>query len=229
MKLSDLSAPFPADAISWRAQQVTQAGDKALALAYIDARDVMRRLDATVGPENWSDAYVETVKGRVICTLSICIEGEWISKSDGAGDTDVEGEKGGMSDAFKRAAVKWGIGRYLYEVGATFAPCDIRQANGKKYWKAWKPEAHRMFNAALDKAAKATHTAAAVPVQSAPAELPTGPINDKTRDWVSDQLHKKQIEPGELCRAFEVTSLKALTYEQINAVKDWLTNYRKAA
>ncbi|MDT0507502.1 hypothetical protein [Novosphingobium sp. MMS21-SN21R] len=61
------------------------------------------------------------------------------------------------------------------------------------------------------------------------AELPTGPINDKTRDWVSDQLHKKQIEPGELCRAFEVTSLKALTYEQINAVKDWLSNYRKAA
>ena len=121
---SELSAPFPAGAIHWRAQTVTKDGTKALALAYIDARDVMDRLDAVAGPANWRDSYVETPKGRTICTLEIRIDGEWIAKSDGAGDTDVEGEKGSISDALKRAAVKWGIGRYLYALGNVWAPCE---------------------------------------------------------------------------------------------------------
>ena len=50
----------------------------------------------------------------MICTVSCHIKGNWISKSDGAGDTNIEGEKGGISDSFKRACVAWGIARYLY-------------------------------------------------------------------------------------------------------------------
>ena len=82
-------------------------------LHYIDARDVMYRLDDVVGPLNWQDSYQE-VMGRIICTLSVRFGDEWISKADGAGDTKIEGDKGGISDAFKRAACRWGIGRYLY-------------------------------------------------------------------------------------------------------------------
>src|ERR1700744_5012816 len=93
-----LAAPFPADAVHWRAQSVNGKGDAALALAYMDARDVMARLDEVVGPENWQDSYEETPKGRVICTLRIRVGGEWIAKSDGAGMTDVEGDKGALSD-----------------------------------------------------------------------------------------------------------------------------------
>ena len=52
--------------------------------------------------------------GRTVCELSLKINGVWITKTDGAGDTNIEGEKGGLSDAFKRAAVKFGVGRYLY-------------------------------------------------------------------------------------------------------------------
>jgi hypothetical protein len=157
--LMALAAPFPREAISWRAQKLTANKDKALALAYIDARDVMRRLDTVCGPENWSDSYAETPRGRVICTLSIRINGEWISKSDGAGDTDVEGEKGGLSDAFKRAAVKWGIGRYLYEVEAIYAPCETF----KDRWCKWKQEAFAMFAKALARAEAATFTVAREP------------------------------------------------------------------
>lgn len=62
-----------------------------------------------------------------------------------------------------------------------------------------------------------------------PAELPTGRINDKTRDWVSGRIDKRQIPPGDLCKAFEVTSLKALNYEQMEAVKAWINDYKKAA
>lgn len=87
---------------------------KGMPLAYIDARNVMERLDEVIGPEGWQDSYQDTPK-RLFCTLQIRINGEWIHKTDGAGDTDMEGQKGGISDAFKRAAVKWGIGRYLYD------------------------------------------------------------------------------------------------------------------
>ncbi len=210
MNFDKLSAPFPADAIHWRAQSVTDKnGGAALALAYLDARDVMDRLDNAVGPENWQDRYEETAKGRLICTLSIRVGDEWISKSDGAGNTDVEGDKGAISDALKRAAVKWGIGRYLYDLENVWAPCELG-TNGK--WRKWKPEADTKFAAALAKVTR-----------------PSGPISDATRDDVSSALDKRQIPVGELCKAFSVTSLKGLNYEQLDAVKAWLRDHKKEA
>lgn len=131
-----LAAEFPRDAISWRAQSVTGSGDKAMALAYIDARDVMERLDAVCGPGNWQDRY-EFAGPKTICYLSVKIDGEWVTKADGAGDTAVEAEKGAISDAFKRAAVKWGIGRYLYALDAPWVPCECYERGGKKHWKRW--------------------------------------------------------------------------------------------
>ena len=93
---------------------------------YIDARHVMKRLDEVLGIECWQTKYHETPSGRVICELSVCINGNWIVKSDGAGDTDIEGEKGAISDALKRSAVLLGIGAYLYNDAAikngVFAP-----------------------------------------------------------------------------------------------------------
>ncbi|NTE87250.1 Rad52/Rad22 family DNA repair protein [Agrobacterium rubi] len=132
-----LFAEFPRDAISWRAQSLTKSGDKAMALAYIDARDVMDRLDSVIGADSWQDRY-EFSGARTICYLSIKVDGEWVTKADGAGDTDVEAEKGAISDAFKRAAVKWGIGRYLYAMPTPWVPCDTYESNGKLRWKAWK-------------------------------------------------------------------------------------------
>lgn len=134
--LSGLSEPFPRDAVSWRAQTVNRDGNKAMALAYIDARDVMRRLDEVAGAENWQDRY-EVHGAKTLCYLSIRIDGEWVTKADGAGDTDVEAEKGSISDAFKRAAVKWGVGRYLYDMPSPWVPCDSYEKNGKKYWSKW--------------------------------------------------------------------------------------------
>ncbi len=51
----NLSDPFPPEAIHWRAQTVTKDGTKALALAYLDARDVMDRFDAVCSPHGWED------------------------------------------------------------------------------------------------------------------------------------------------------------------------------
>ncbi len=140
----DLKAEFPREAVSWRAQTLTKNGDKALALAYIDARDVMNRLDSIVGPQNWQNRY-EVHGNKTICYLSIGIDGGngetvWITKADGAGDTDVEAEKGSISDALKRAAVLFGIGRYLYDMPATWVPCETYEKGGKLYWSKWSDD-----------------------------------------------------------------------------------------
>lgn len=135
-----LKAPFPKDKISWRAQTLTNAGDKAMALAYIDARDVMNRLDEVVGPNNWKDSYLDSGK-RTYCTISLRvgdINDSWVSKSDAAGDTAVESEKGAVSDAFKRAAVKWGIGRYLYDLPAPWVPCETYKKGDKNVFSKFK-------------------------------------------------------------------------------------------
>lgn len=126
MKWVDLSLPFPASAISWRVGATNADKTKGLALAYIDARDVMNRLDEVCGPENWQDEYTETPKGRILCRIGIRCGEHWVWKGDGAGDSDVEAQKGAISDALKRAAVKWGIGRYLYDMPATWVAIEAR-------------------------------------------------------------------------------------------------------
>lgn len=123
---SRLAEPFDPSLVSWRVGSVSAEKKRGMALAYIDARDVMRRLDEVCGPENWQDEYPWSDGKRVVCRLGIKIDGEWVWKTDGAGDTDYEGEKGALSDAFKRAAVKWSIGRYLYDVVAPWVAVEQR-------------------------------------------------------------------------------------------------------
>lgn len=60
-------------------------------------------------------------------------------------------------------------------------------------------------------------------------ELPTGPINDATRDWLQSRIDARHIPVGELCQAFSVTSLKAITYQQLDDVKAWLRDHKKEA
>lgn len=133
--ITELKAPFSPDKVSWRVGSTTADKKKGMALAYIDARDVMERLDEVCGPENWQDRY-EVHGGKTICYLSIRTSkpshsashgytpSEWVTKADAAGDTAVEAEKGAVSDAFKRAAVKWGVGRYLYDVPSIWVKLD---------------------------------------------------------------------------------------------------------
>lgn len=210
MMLEQLSAPFPAAAIHWRAQNVSKAGDKALALAYIDARDVMDRLDNVMGPTNWRDTYVETPKGRLICTLELRIDGEWIGKSDGAGDTDVEGEKGAISDALKRAAVKWGIGRYLYNLGNVWAPCESYEANGKKKWSKWGNGAQQVFLRAL-------HEIGASNFNPAPATITDAQLGEL--ELLFEDLN---VPVAEFLAAGKIANLKQLAADRFDGAKSWI-------
>lgn len=125
-----LKAPFAPDAVSWRVGSTTGDKKKGMALAFIDARDVMDRLDAVVGPAGWERRHPHVEK-TTTCELTLILpDGTRVTKSDGAGDTDVEAEKGSLSDSFKRAAVNWGIGRYLYDLPSPWVELE---AAGRSY------------------------------------------------------------------------------------------------
>src|SRR5690348_7950088 len=117
-----LSVPFPTQSIKWRVGSTN--GNRGLPLCYVDARTVADRLDSVCGMDGWQCNYTPH-NGMVFCNLGLRMPtGEWIWKADGAGATDFEGEKGMASDAFKRAAVRFGIARYLYDLKCKWADLD---------------------------------------------------------------------------------------------------------
>jgi len=124
MKLEDLKKPFTSSQISWRVGRKSKAGDKAIPFAYLTARDVMDRLDEVCGLESWQAEY--PFPG--CCRIGIRAEfdggsmQQWIWRANMADDTAIEAVKGGASDAFKRAAVLFGIGRYLYDLPNVYVP-----------------------------------------------------------------------------------------------------------
>ncbi len=131
-----LSAPFHPSAISWRIGSTTQDKSKGMALAYLDARAVMDRLDEVCGSTGWQCRYPHAGQ-KTVCEIGIFVgvdvanpntvpAAEWVWKADGAGDSDIEAEKGALSDAFKRAGVRWGIGRYLYDLESPWVELEAK-------------------------------------------------------------------------------------------------------
>ena len=110
-----LKIPFPASDVEFRISRVSKNNRKAHVLAYITSRAVMDRLDAVFGLDGWQDDY-DVLSGGVVCRLRVKINDAWLEKVDSAPFTNIEPLKGGFSDALKRAAVKIGIGRYLYNL-----------------------------------------------------------------------------------------------------------------
>lgn len=134
--LDRLKDPFDPKFIKWRVGATNKEKTKGIALAYIDAREVMKRLDSVCGFDNWQKK-TERIDGGFTCSIGIRINGEWVWKDDAAGETHVEPIKGGASDAFKRAAAVWGVGRYLYYLPNIWVAIE---AQGNSYKLAELPE-----------------------------------------------------------------------------------------
>jgi hypothetical protein len=129
--LKALQRPFPASDIEWRVDHARQTrnGNQALVLAYVTNRAIMERLDEVFGIAGWKNEFSEWRDKGVLCTISCKVENEWIAKADGADETNIESTKGGFSASMKRAAVQWGIGRYLYNLESTWVPIMDRGQN----------------------------------------------------------------------------------------------------
>lgn len=136
-----LRAPLSAKLISWRVGRKASGDTMGQALPYITPRVIQNTLDDIMGPENWRNSFLANTLGAgmasVIAIIELRLNGEWIAKSDAAQvDTFKEdGQnnskeiaiKGAYSDAFKRAAVMWGLGRYLYEFEAPWVALDANK------------------------------------------------------------------------------------------------------
>jgi len=107
-----LKKPITANEIEWRVQQQTSTG-KLIVVPYITNRCVMERFDEAFGASNWTSEFREIGNG-FICRLSVTVDKKFVYREDGASKTNIEPEKGGISDAMKRAAVQFGLGRCLY-------------------------------------------------------------------------------------------------------------------
>lgn len=153
MNLQDLKEPFEEDELEHRIGQCGESNGKiwAMSLTYVSARAIQDRLDKVCGPENWKVEYesldTERLAPGIKCILSIKIANEWVSKQDGADQSEMDPFKGGLSGAFKRAGSTWGVGRYLYSLESTFADIVEKDIKGAKKGKTkegktfyWKPK-----------------------------------------------------------------------------------------
>lgn len=120
--ITELSLPFPKDVIEIKAGATNAkakggTADKALALAYADARAYQDRLDLVVGPHNWTVSYTPLEgKAAFICRLTVC----GVSKEDvGESGPDENAHTSAAMQSFKRACSAFGIGRYLYHLPNT--------------------------------------------------------------------------------------------------------------
>lgn len=126
---SALAAPFDPREVKFKPAAVS--GNRALALAYVDARVIQDRLDHVLGVSGWQDEYECLPDGSVVCRLRLRLGDEWITKMDVGGPSEQPDEgdrrKAAFSDALKRAAVKFGIGRYLYRLPSQWVDYDVQK------------------------------------------------------------------------------------------------------
>jgi len=138
MDLINLDKEMP---FKWRVQSFSKFKPQGQCVAYVDARDVQKRFDEVCGKENWQTLYYE-VGSMLFCKIGININGkgednlhsEWVWKSDTGSESNIEKEKGHSSDAFKRAAVLWGVGRFLYDMKIEYVTANEVKTDKPQNW-----------------------------------------------------------------------------------------------
>ena len=123
--LAALAAPFDPGEISWKpgATYPRDNPNRALALAYVDSRAYMERLNQ-VCAGSWSDHYSPTFfEDRIYVTCNLTIFG--VTRCDvGEESMGDNAYTTACAQAFKRTCVKFGLGAYLYSFPQEWAEYD---------------------------------------------------------------------------------------------------------
>lgn len=119
------------DQVGWLIVATSEKGDRGmtgLVVPYMTGGGVLEILDDACGPGGWKKLYRPGPSGGVICRISVYDDerGCWIDKEDGAANTEQEPVKGGLTQAFKRAARTWGVGKPLDAVRPQWVPVEKR-------------------------------------------------------------------------------------------------------
>lgn len=130
MDLKQLQKQIP---YQWRVQSFSKAKPLAACVAYIDARAVMTLLDEVCGAGGWQDDY-KVINNQLFAGIGIKVDNQWVWKWDTGTESQTEKEKGIVSDSFKRAAVKWGVGRFLYDMDLKYIDAnEVKKDNNYPY------------------------------------------------------------------------------------------------
>ncbi|MCU0097438.1 Rad52/Rad22 family DNA repair protein [Bacillus sp. OR9] len=126
-----LQAEFPFEQLGWKITHTFESQGRFFAYVapFVDARAIQDRFDEVFGIDKWQVSYEKWGEKATKCTISVFLNERWISKEDGSEESDYSSVKGGFSNSLKRAAVLWGVGRYLYNVKPSKVELSIR-SNG---------------------------------------------------------------------------------------------------
>ncbi|MDY3551574.1 Rad52/Rad22 family DNA repair protein [Gemmata sp. JC717] len=187
-----LADPFEPRDVKFKPQMVKN--NRCLAMAYVDARLIQDRLDDVLGVEHWEDVYEILPDGSVMCKLRCKIGDNWITKTDVGSPSEQpdlgDRLKAAFSDALKRAAVKFGIGRYLYRLSAAWVDYDPvkKQIVQPPPLPAWAlPKAKSL-------SAKGTPTGVAAPAPKKEVQKSDAPPKPSI-DTVSHHAATPKVEP----------------------------------
>ena len=201
-----LSAPFDSHEVRFKPAVVS--GNRAMALAYVDARVIQDRLDSVLGVTGWQDEYECLPEGSVVCRLRLRLGDEWITKMDVGGQSEQPDEgdrrKAAFSDALKRAAVKFGIGRYLYRLPSQWVDYDPKKRQFV-HTPTLPPSAIRKPATAIrhpPKQPTETKTISSLPANG-------GELQRRVHDYDARLAKQGICQPGELVKHIVQAGIKA--------------------
>lgn len=184
-----LREPFDESLVEIKPQVVDRDNGTALAVSYVDARAVAERLDsATGGDWEFRAEVVVSATDHVVIkgTLTVCgVTREDFGEYTADNRSDMEMYKAAVSDALKRAAVQFGVGRDLYALKPRWLPYDSKTKKfvegGRKAERQSKPE----------------DTKTGGPYDDLIAKLNAAFGASKTRDEVFTEIHGAKANEGE--------------------------------
>lgn len=195
-----LAEPFGPEDIRFLPKVVS--GNRALAMAYVNARAIQDRLDDALGIHNWQDSYTVLANGCVVCRLLVRIGGEWIAKEDVGSPSEQPDKhdqtKAAYSDALKRCAVKYGVGRYLYSLPSQ--------------WVDYDPQKKQF-----------------VKVPTLPAWALPDTITQEQGHALSSLARKHGVNPQSVLDNFHIERLGRLRARDYKAVEEWISGHKPAA
>jgi hypothetical protein len=136
---AQLTEPFDPSEIKWRVTHTTRDGSRGAVIAFADPRAYSDRLNQVFTPSGWTRTYeVNTVSsvtrikkdkliqtGKVLVTCTVTIAGLGTHADSGEEWADEENAMtSAQAQAFKRACICFGLGRYLYNFAEMWVPLN---------------------------------------------------------------------------------------------------------
>lgn len=202
--IHELSRPLT---YKWKLQSYTKAKDKAMCVAFIDARDVTKRLNEICVYGWHRDHFILGID--VYCKVGLTMpDGSIIWRADaGESENDTERGKTAASDSFKRAAKEFGIGLFLYDLDIVRLPVkkegdyhNIVDEQGNKVWDLTK-----YINEEYGK--KKTTTPQNTPKPKETPKTKLIALNPTHKNWsaVVDKLRNKDVTMEAIKQFYSLT------------------------